>query len=121
MKLLHQNGMISGFWAIEMDRLVPDIVDCSDIRHPYRGRVGPHFHRHWELYYQVAGIGHHYSMGGTIIFSWSFDSFIHSSDCAPLVSNYLQGELKAAPIERVALPRRFSLTPELNGNVKTQL
>ena len=64
MKLLHQNGMISGFWAIEMDRLVPDIVDCSDIRHPYRGRVGPHFHRHWELYYQVAGISHHYSMGG---------------------------------------------------------
>jgi hypothetical protein len=58
---------------------------------------------------------------GTILFSWSFDSFIHSSDCAPLVSNYLQGELKAAPIERVVLPRRFPLTPELNGNAKTQL
>lgn len=56
--------MISGFWAVEMDRLVPDIVDCSDVRHPHRGRVGPHLHRHWELYYQVAGIGHHYSMGG---------------------------------------------------------
>jgi AraC-like DNA-binding protein len=64
MKLLHQNGMISGFWAIQMDRLVPDIVDCSDVRHPYRGRVGPHLHRHWELYYQVAGMTDHYSMAG---------------------------------------------------------
>jgi AraC-like DNA-binding protein len=64
MKLLHQNGMISGFWALEMDRLVPDIVDCSEIRHPYRGRVGPHVHRHWELHYQVEGETDHYSMGG---------------------------------------------------------
>jgi AraC-like DNA-binding protein len=64
MKLLHQNGMISGFWAIELERLVPDIIDCGDTRHPYRGRMGPHLHRHWELYYQVEGITDHYAMGG---------------------------------------------------------
>jgi AraC-like DNA-binding protein len=64
MKLLHQSGMISGFWAVEMDRLVPDIVDCSDVRHPHQSRVGPHLHRHWEFYYQVAGVSHHFSMGG---------------------------------------------------------
>jgi AraC-like DNA-binding protein len=63
MKLLHQDGMISGFWAIEMDRVVPDIVDCSEVRHPYRGRVSPHLHRHWELYYQAEGITDHYAMG----------------------------------------------------------
>jgi AraC-like DNA-binding protein len=64
MKLLHQDGMISGFWAIEMDRLVSDIVDCGETRHPFHGRVNPHLHRHWEFYYQVEGISHHYSMGG---------------------------------------------------------
>jgi AraC-like DNA-binding protein len=64
MKLLHQNGMIAGFWATEMDRLVPDIVDCGETRHPYRSRVSPHVHRHWELYYQVEGISNHYAMAG---------------------------------------------------------
>jgi AraC-like DNA-binding protein len=64
MKLLHQSGMISGFWAIDMDQLVPDIVDCSDVRHPHGGRVGPHLHRHWEVYYQAAGVSHHCSMNG---------------------------------------------------------
>jgi AraC-like ligand binding domain len=64
MKLLHQEGMISGYWAVEMDRLVPDIIDCSDVRHPCRARVGPHVHRHWEFCYQVAGASNHFSMGG---------------------------------------------------------
>jgi AraC-like DNA-binding protein len=64
MKLLHQHGMVSGFWATEVDRVVPDIVDCSEVRHPYMGRVGPHLHRHWEFHYQVAGITDHYAVGG---------------------------------------------------------
>jgi len=64
MKLLHQDGMISGFWATEIDPLVPDIVECGDTQHRYRSRVAPHHHRHWELYYQVAGKTKHHSMGG---------------------------------------------------------
>src|SRR5258707_9690506 len=63
MKLLHQDGMISGFWATEIDPLVPDIVDCGDTQHGYRSRVAPHLHKHWELYYQVAGKSIHYSTG----------------------------------------------------------
>jgi AraC-like DNA-binding protein len=64
MVLLHQDGMISGFWATAVDRLVPEIIDCSEVRHPYRRRVSPHLHRHWELFYQVAGVTDHYSMAG---------------------------------------------------------
>ena len=64
MKLLHQDGMISGFWATEVEPLVPDIVDCGDTRHRYGSRVAPHLHKHWELYYQVAGKSVHYSTGG---------------------------------------------------------
>lgn len=64
MKLLHQDGIISGFWATEIDPLVPEIVDCGDTQHRYRSRVAPHLHGHWELYYQVAGKTEHHSMGG---------------------------------------------------------
>jgi AraC-like DNA-binding protein len=64
MKLLHQDGMISGFWATEIDPLVPEIVDCGDTRHRYGSRVAPHLHKHWELYYQVAGKTKHHSIGG---------------------------------------------------------
>jgi AraC-like DNA-binding protein/mannose-6-phosphate isomerase-like protein (cupin superfamily) len=64
MKLLHQDGMISGFWATEIDPLVPDIIDCGETRHRYRSRVGPHLHGHWELYYQIAGKTKHHSMDG---------------------------------------------------------
>src|SRR5260221_2102323 len=64
MKLLHQNGMISGFWATEMDRIVPDIIDCGETRHPQGSHVGPHLHRHWELCYQAGGTTDHYTMSG---------------------------------------------------------
>jgi AraC-like DNA-binding protein len=64
MKLLHQDGMISGFWVTEIEPLVPEIVECGDTRHPYRSRVAPHLHKHWKLYYQVAGKSIHYSTGG---------------------------------------------------------
>jgi AraC-like DNA-binding protein len=64
MKLLHQDGIISGFWATEIDPLVPEIVDCGDTQHRYGSRVAPHLHGHWELYYQVAGKTEHHSMGG---------------------------------------------------------
>jgi AraC-like DNA-binding protein len=64
MKLLPQDGIISGFWATEIDPEVPEIVDCGESRNPYRSRVAPHMHRHWELYYQVAGKTNHYSIGG---------------------------------------------------------
>jgi AraC-like DNA-binding protein len=64
MKLLHQDGMISGFWVTEIDPLVPDIVDCGDTQYRYRSRVAPHLHGHWELYYQVAGKTEHHSMDG---------------------------------------------------------
>ena len=64
MKLLHQDGIISGFWATEIDPLVPEIVDCGDTRHRYGSRVAPHLHKHWELYYQVAGETKHHAMDG---------------------------------------------------------
>ncbi len=64
MKLLHQDAMISGFWASEIDPLVPEIVHCGDTQNRYRSRVAPHLHKHWELYYQVAGKTKHHSMGG---------------------------------------------------------
>jgi AraC-like DNA-binding protein len=61
MKLLHQDGMISGFWATEIDPQVPEIVDCGDARYRYRSRVAPRLNSHWELYYQVSGKTKHYS------------------------------------------------------------
>ncbi len=64
MKLLHQDGIISGFWATEINPLVPEIVDCGDTQHRYRSRVAPQLHRHWELYYQVAGETKHHAMDG---------------------------------------------------------
>jgi AraC-like DNA-binding protein len=64
MKLLHQDGMISGYWATEIDPLVSEIVDCGDTRHRDGSRVGPHLHRHWELYYQIGGTTTHYSTSG---------------------------------------------------------
>ena len=64
MKLVPQDGIISGFRATEIDELVPEIIDCGETRHRYRSRVGPHLHSHWELHYQVAGTTNHYSMGG---------------------------------------------------------
>jgi hypothetical protein len=55
------------------------------------------------------------------IFGLSSGNFIHSSDRTPLVSNYLLAELKAAPIDASPFRVDSPLTPELNGNVKTQL
>jgi AraC-like DNA-binding protein len=63
MKLLHQDGMISGFWVTEIDPLVPDIVDCGGAQYRCRSGVAPHLHKHWELYYQIAGKSIHYSTG----------------------------------------------------------
>jgi hypothetical protein len=64
MKLLSQHGIIFGFRAAEINELVPELVDCGETRHRSPSQGAPHLHGHWELYYQVSGVTHHYSMGG---------------------------------------------------------
>jgi hypothetical protein len=71
MKLLHQEGIISGFWATEINPLVPEIVDCGDTQHRYGSSVAPHVHGHWELYDQVAGKTRHHAIAAECGFARS--------------------------------------------------
>jgi hypothetical protein len=64
MRILRSKEQVSGFWAIELHRIIPEMADCGDVWIVPRCRLDPHLHRHWELTYQIEGVTECGIMGG---------------------------------------------------------
>jgi AraC-like DNA-binding protein/uncharacterized cupin superfamily protein len=61
--VLKPNGIRSGFWALDLQNIIPEIVDCGISHEPGSTGLGPHIHRHWQLVYQSAGVAELVLMG----------------------------------------------------------
>lgn len=68
MQILKTRGPLSGFWAVGLERVLPEVVDCGEHWEGAGYCVGPHVHRHWEIGYVVEGRTRMWIMGGREIF-----------------------------------------------------
>ena len=63
MTVFKPNGVRSGFWALDLGNIIPEIVDCGISHEPSPVSLGPHVHRHWQIVYQSAGVAEWALMG----------------------------------------------------------
>jgi AraC-like DNA-binding protein len=68
MQILKTRGPVAGFWAVGLDRILPEVIDSGEHWEESRYRVGPHLHRHWEIGYVVEGTTRIGLMGAREIF-----------------------------------------------------
>lgn len=68
MQILKTRGPLAGFWAVGLDRILPEVIDSGEHWEAPRYRVGPHLHRHWEIGYVVEGTTRMGLMGEREIF-----------------------------------------------------
>lgn len=68
MQILKTRGPLAGFWAVGLDRILPEVVDSGEHWEGPRYRVGPHLHRHWEIGYVIEGTTRMGIMGERAIF-----------------------------------------------------
>ena len=95
MRILRSKEQVSGFWAIELHRIIPEMADCGDVSIVPRCRLDPHLHRHWELMYQIEGVTECGIMGGR-----TYTLSPGSSLCiAPNVNHWLQRKSNSGPHE----------------------
>jgi AraC-like DNA-binding protein len=55
MQLLRPSELKSGFWAIQAQRLIPELIDFGQAWVFPGFELNPHFHRYWEFFFQVDG------------------------------------------------------------------
>jgi len=94
-RILRSKEQVSGFWAIALHRIIPEMADCGDVSIVPRCRLDPHLHRHWELMYQIEGVTECGIMGGR-----TYTLSPGSSLCiAPNVNHWLQRKSNSGPHE----------------------
>jgi AraC-like DNA-binding protein len=68
MQILKTKGLLAGFWAVGLERILSEVIDSGEHWEAANYRIGPHVHRHWEVGYVVEGTTRVGAMGGREIF-----------------------------------------------------
>lgn len=64
MQILKTRGPVAGFWAVGLDQILSEVIDSGELWEGPNYRVGPVFHRHWEIGYIAEGTSRMGMMGG---------------------------------------------------------
>jgi len=64
MQILKTKGVIYGFHAIELNQIVPEVIDLGDHRESPGSQEEGHQHRYWEFGYMAEGTSELHVVGG---------------------------------------------------------
>jgi AraC-like DNA-binding protein len=64
MQILKTKGVIYGFHAIELNQIVPEVIDLGDHRESAGSQEEGHQHRYWEFGYMAEGTSELHVVGG---------------------------------------------------------
>lgn len=67
MRILRPKGLWSGFSAVELSSIIPEIIEAGEHWEAAKYRVSPHSHGHWEVGYLSEGTGRLRIVGGNEI------------------------------------------------------